>query len=425
MPLLLSQFLNLLASLWWLWLAILLYFPAKYFYLWAKRDLWSNTIKWTMLEIRIPEEIEKTPKAMENVFHSLWSLYDTPSNIKDYWVEGKGLLYYSFEIVGKRDQVHFYIRTPSTHQQLVKSAIWAEYPGAEIKEVDDYVNNFGKDIPNEDYNLWGADLKLVKPDAYPIKTYTYWETEMTREEKRLDPLATLFEAFGNLEEGEEVWVQIKASPVTDDDHPYIAEAQKIINKIMKRPQEKKPGVLAPLQLSKIPSDIWTVLIEGKPIPPAAEEKMPSGLDVGLMKLSPGEAEALRAIEENLGKYVYEGNIRFLYIAKRNIYSPPRGVSSTMAAFNQFATVNLNAFTPDKSKTKVAPWFFEDRRLYVRRRKIFRHYTKRLWPWHRGPYIFSTEELATLYHFPGKNVVPAASVPRVELKKGEVPPNLPT
>ena len=97
----------------------------------------------------------------------------------------------------------------------------------------------------------------------------------------------------------------------------------------------------------------------------------------------------------------------------------------MGAFDQFATVNLNAFKPDKTKTKIAPWFFEKRRLYVRKRKNFRYYVERRWPWHRKPYIFSTAELATMYHFPGKVVAPSAAAPRVEIKKAGVPPELPT
>lgn len=424
MSLYLEEFLNLLLSLWWLWLAILLFPIAKYFFIWAKKDYWFGTLKYEMLEIKIPEEVEKTPKAMENVFHSMWGMYDPPSNIRDYWIGGKDMLYYSFEIVGRQDEVHFYILAPDTHVQLVKSSIWAEYPEAEIEKVEDYINNFGKEVPNEDYDLWGTDLKLAKPDAYPIRTYDYWETELTKDEKKLDPLAALFEAFGDLKEGEEVWVQLKAAPVTEDEHPYIGESQKVINKIMKRPETKKKGILAPLGLSRIPSDVWTVLIEGKPIPPAMEEELPDGFDIGLMKLSPGEAEALRAIENNLGKYVYEGNVRFLYIAKYDILSKPRGITTVMSAFNQFSTVNLNSLKPDRSKTSVIPWFFEGRRLYVKKRRIFRYYTGRAWPWHRSPYIFSTAELATMYHFPGRGVAPSNAVPRVEIKRGEIPPNLP-
>ena len=252
MSLYLSQFLELLLSLWWLWLAILLYSPAKYLYLWAKSDHWFDALKWKVLEIKIPEEVEKTPKAMEDVLHAMWQMYDPPSNIRDYWIDGKGMLYYSLEIVGRRDEVHFYIMVTATSAQLVKSSIWAEYPEAEIQEVDDYVKTFGKEVPNEDYDLWGTDLKLGKPDAYPIRTYTYWETEMTREAKKIDPLAALFETFGNLEEGEEVWVQIKIAPVTEDEHPYLEESQKVINKIMKRPNTKKKGVFQQLGISRIP-----------------------------------------------------------------------------------------------------------------------------------------------------------------------------
>ncbi|MCD6094653.1 hypothetical protein J7J39_01990 [bacterium] len=422
----LSHFLNLLLSLWWVWLTILLLPVAKYFWLFGRRDVkFYSPIKWVLLEIKLPEEVEKTPKAMENVFHALWALYDPPANIREYWIDGKWMGYYTFEIVGRKGEIHFYIRTPIETQERVRGAIYGEYPDAEIEEADDYVNDFGKDIPNEDYDLWGCDFKLTKPDAYPIRTYEYWETELTREAKKIDPLAGLFEVLGTLQEGEEVWIQIKAAPVTDDEHPYLEESKRLIDELMKRKGEKKPGLLEPLALSKIPSDLWTVLIEGKAIPEKEKEELPEGLDIGLMKLSPGEAEALRAIEENLGKYVYEGNIRFLYIAKREVFNKAKGVAGVCGNFSQFSTVNLNGLKPDATKTKVAPWFFEQRRLYLKKRKLFRYYVKRMWPWHRGPYIFSTAELATMYHFPGKRVAPSAAAPRIEIKKGGAPPTLPT
>ncbi len=49
----------------------------------------------------------------------------------------------------------------------------------------------------------------------------------------------------------------------------------------------------------------------------------------------------------------------------------------------------------------------------------------MWPWHRGPYAFSTAELATIFHFPPKEVTPSIGVPRIEIKKGAAPPNLPS
>ncbi|MDD5433031.1 MAG: hypothetical protein PHO70_08670, partial [Candidatus Omnitrophica bacterium] len=38
--------------------------------------------------------------------------------------------------------------------------------------------------------------------------------------------------------------------------------------------------------------------------------------------------------------------------------------------------------------------------------------------------FSTEELATIYHFPGKDAVPSSALERLEMKKGAPPSTLP-
>ena len=43
---------------------------------------------------------------------------------------------------------------------------------------------------------------------------------------------------------------------------------------------------------------------------------------------------------------------------------------------------------------------------------------------KGRFVLDTEELATLFHFPGKTVAPASFMPRIEAKKGEAPPGLP-
>ena len=64
---------------------------------------------------------------------------------------------------------------------------------------------------------------------------------------------------------------------------------------------------------------------------------------------------------------------------------------------------------------------------MRKRKLFRHYQKRLGPFFPrsgGTFILNTEELATLYHFPSRMAAPAPGVPRVEAKKGEAPSGLP-
>ena len=419
-----SYFFQSFLSYWWLWLAILLYAPAKYLFFWTIRELkFYDRVKWLMLEIKIPEEVEKTPKAMENIFHTIWTLYDPPANMKDYWVDGRWTLYYSLEIIGKKGDVRFLLRTPSTHKQLLEYALYAEYPNIEIKETEDYVKKFG-DLPNENYDIWGADLALFKPDVYPLRTYEYWETELTRPEKKIDPMAMLFEFLTGLDEEQEIWIQIRAQPSSEEVRPYIKESQGVVQELMKRAEQKPKSPLEALHIPEAPTDMISVVTQGTPIPERGMEKQEAGFDIGLMKLSPGETEVVRSIEDNLAKYIYEVNIRFLYIGKRGVFAPPKGVPPTLGFFSQFSTINLNGLKPDKTKTKVMPWFFEKRRLFTKKRKLYRYYAARMWPWHRKPYVFSTAELATIFHFPSKEVTPSVGVPRVEMKKGGAPPELP-
>jgi len=59
--------------------------------------------------------------------------------------------------------------------------------------------------------------------------------------------------------------------------------------------------------------------------------------------------------------------------------------------------------------------------------LLRNYIKRFTPYFPRPggtFMMTTEELASLYHFPGQGAAPAPGVPRIEAKRGGVPPELP-
>jgi hypothetical protein len=61
--------------------------------------------------------------------------------------------------------------------------------------------------------------------------------------------------------------------------------------------------------------------------------------------------------------------------------------------------------------------------------MFRNYVARmsaLWPQKAGKsrFILNVEELASLYHFPGRMVTGAPSMSRVEAKRSEAPSDLP-
>ena len=119
-------------------------------------------IQWIVLEIKPPREIERSPKIMEQVFAGFWGIFGTVATKYEKYIKGKLQDYLSAEIVGIDGEIHFFLRIPAKYRNLVEAQIYAQYPQAEIKEVDDYIKNIPADIPNKNWDLWGSRLKLAQ-----------------------------------------------------------------------------------------------------------------------------------------------------------------------------------------------------------------------------------------------------------------------
>jgi hypothetical protein len=414
---------------WWLILPFVLIKPFLYFWLFWRQEAWGKSIKSIVLEIKMPKEILKPIKAMEQVFSAFWGCNYDPADWWEKWIEGKDLPSFSLEIASIDGEPHFFIRIQEGRRNAVESAIYSQYPDAEISVVEDYAKMVPQDIPNKNWKMWGCDYELIKDDMYPIKTYSKFfeeKPDAPKEEKRLDPMATLLEGMGKCKPGEQLWVQISATPMTKGDKAYdkyIKKAKVLIGELAQRPGPPKPPPII--------KGAALALVKGEVL--GAEEKHEEIMPPE-MKLTPGEREILAGVEKKIAEYSFECFIRFMYVAKNEVYfGGAKGIP--FAYFNQFATANLNALKPwAKTITKIhkhwfLPWnLLLERRLFVRKRNLFRHYVDRnnpLHPFAGGTFIMNAEELATIFHFPGKGVAPAPFVPRIESKKGEAPPGLPT
>ena len=177
------------------WVAVPVFLIAIFwqFRLLYKRAHFLEEQEWDFLEIRIPEENLRTPKAMEQVFSSLYGIYSFGISWLGKHKDGKVDLWISFEMVGRAGGIQFFVRTPSQFRNLVESALYSQYPDVEIIDADDYIYDFGRSLPNSTFDIWGTGFKLVKDSVYPIRTYE--EFEETKEEKAIDPLAGIFEAM--------------------------------------------------------------------------------------------------------------------------------------------------------------------------------------------------------------------------------------
>ncbi len=382
-------------------------------YVYYIQERFFLAIKWVLLEIRLPKEVEKTPKAMEQVWHE-WHGFHDIFNLKEEYIKGEFVQWISCEIMSNAGKIHFYVRTPDIFRDLVESAIYSQYPEAEITEAEDYVNSVPADLPNQAYDMWGSDFVLTKQNPYSIRCYEEFEEQ--KEEKRVDPLSSLMENLTTLKEGEQIWLQILAKPILFEGRE---EAEKLVTKLFGKKLEKTSGMAE--ELGKFAGDFVDIIASSREAETKGEKE---SMDMFKMfMLTPGERLILEGIERKMDRLQFYCNIRFIYIAKRDIFFKPK-IRLAMAPFKQFTTLSANGIKIGPNKTKIN-YFFIDKRVFYRKKRLYRFYRKRLFEAWFKPSILNTEELATIFHFPGKMLAPAPMVSRVEARKGEPPSILPT
>ncbi len=369
---------------WFIWAPILsayLFWESWINYI---HSIFINSLSWTLLEIRIPREIAKSPRAMELALTALHNTKDG-NMLERYW---KGFLrmWYSLEIISIGGQIHFFIYVQTPFRNLVESQIYAQYPGAEITEVEDYSQIISpKDLAG-DWNIWGAEFGLTKEDPYPIRTYTeFAEPGRTKEEEKVDSLTSFLEALGSIKEGEQIWFQV------------------LIRAADKSWKERAEAVIEELQQQKATAN--------------EEEKGARSM------LSPGRREVLLAVERNVAKLGFETGIRAIYLARKESYIGTRPVS-LLGGMKQYSTQNLNGFKPAKGTS--VDYFFKKTREARKKREMLCAYQQRSYfyiPYRRKAFVLNSEALATIYHFPGR-VAETPTLSRIEAKRGEPPVNLP-
>jgi len=407
---------------WWFFTPLILWPIFEIAWINYVQEKYIRGIKWKLLEIKIPKEIEKRPKTMDEFFAAIYSTYDVViDTLYDVYLGGMVDVWFSFEIVSIEGDIHFYIRAPELSSDMIEAQIYAQYPEAEIKEAEDYVRDVPDDIPSEDYELWGTDMKLTKEDSYPIRTYK--EYEDTASGDFIDPISNIVEGVSKLRKGEQIWIQILARAVKDD---WKKEADELVLKLIgrKNPKNKKEEGFLSLLISEI-VDLGRYTLLGFFSPQSLiskEDKKEEKEHLSMMlHLSPGEKDVVTAIGNSVKKPGFETDIRWIYLAKRDIFDKTKGNAIAFSFFSQFGSQDLNSFTPNPKTKTSAYYFMTDYRKALRKRQILRKYKRR--EFDQRSYVLNTEELATIFHFPTIEVK-APMTPRVEAKRGKPPAELP-
>jgi hypothetical protein len=391
------------------------------------QTVFLKSLKWTLLEIRPPKDVFKSPLAMELVLNSLYAGAQGGDWFTKYW-KGEVSLWYSLEIVSIEGKVRFFIRTPTKFRTMIETQFYAQYPQIEIFESEDYTNDLPSFTKDSDFNIWAANFVLAKDDVIPIKTYVDYGLDKSigtlEAEQQIDPITPMIEFLGSLSLGEQVWIQILVRPDT------------------KRFSVKKDGELVEGKAwgEKAKETIKELNNKLKETTKDADGRVTTTV----RRATKSEQYVIEAIERNAAKFGFDAHIRVLYIAKKDIFGKLVGTRapSLIGAFRQYASGDLNGFKPDGTTKIDFPW--QDvfgNKIFKRRKYYFDAYKSRAFfygkfdffspasyfttPNSSGgkPYILSTEELATIFHLPGK-VVETPSFSRIDTTKSEPPVNLP-
>lgn len=404
------------------WLPIALLVGFWRVWVWYIQSLFLSGRKPVLLEVKMPREITKSPRAMEQVF-TAFSLSSGETTFLHRGWKGQVRPFFSFEIASFGGQIHFYIWCWSNYKNTVEAAMYAQYPEVELIEVEDYAtkfqfdpavhSGFATDWRKESYEVNASNFRI---NAYPIKTYVDFELEKDpKEEFKIDPLAQIIEFMGSIRPEEQIWAQI-----------VIRKCGKI-------------GVLATydedtLWKDMVKKEVDRIRTLGAIIPTSALEEVLEESHETYDTTRPPHPrpswrhqQLMQSMERNLGKYPFEVGMRGIYFTTGEMRGPY--YTGNRWLWRPFGNPNFQTHIRPRRwhNPYDYPWQdFHDFRWNLHMRRFFDAYRRRLFyhsPWVIPTNIFTNEELASIWH-PPSSTIATPGIQRIPATKAAPPANLP-
>lgn len=397
-----------------IWLPFILFylFYGKWMdYVGAKFALGQGRVT---LRIKLPQEVFKSPEAMEMVIAQLHNVA-SPDNLMQTYLDGKRPLNYSFEIVSIGGEVRLYVNVPRRKtKEAFEANMYAQYPGIEISEEPvDYAAEIPLDTDKWDWMSFHMGKK--KPGEFPLRTYIELGLDkLPKEEEKVDPMTPILDVWALIKPHERLYMQFlcnsfrppsfKNGQLRMSEGPsWPATVAKAIDEIMRRDNKTK----GPIKKEDSESDF-----EGMP------------------RLTPGERSTIEVMERNGSKYPYLTAIRWIYLVEKGKFNGDVINPVIRAQQGQFDVLGRNSigvrWRTDFGYKDIIPGG-KKKKLSALKKQEFKEYKMRKYfPKGAGdkPVIFSSEELATIFHIPGK-VALTPTLARIPSARSEAPSNLPT
>lgn len=362
-----------------------------------------------LYRIKLPQEVSKSPEAMELVLNQLWN-QATPDNFYEGWIDGKTPPRAALEMVSIGGDVRFYISVARKKmvEQLVPS-MYSQYPGIElVEEPVDYAAEIK--VGDPDWDVWSTHLNKKDKKWGPIRTYVETGLQnLPKEEEKTDPITILLDRLGEVGPNEHLYFQIN---ITAANKPHPLRGDLLLSEgpaWNKEAEARVDEILRRDPVTKAPLNSGETDFEGSP------------------RLSPGERENVEAIERNASKHAFRANIRYLYAARKGHFRPDllNPLNRTWSIFDNVGRGSIGV----RWRTDFNYMWFSDPfgTVLEKYKKVeHAHYKLRKQANHcqaDKPKIFTVEELATMFHIPGKVAI-TPTLDRIASTRSEAPTNLP-
>ncbi|PJC37408.1 hypothetical protein CO046_00555 [Candidatus Peregrinibacteria bacterium CG_4_9_14_0_2_um_filter_53_11] len=329
------------------------------------------------------KDFKESIGVMSHFFEGVYALYEGDLKYKFIGQDFISLEYAVFD-----NQIFFYVVVPHRLISLFEKQITGFYPDAYIEQVEDY-NIFKKNSKiAANYMKFSADPWL------PIKTY---------QRQGSDPLNTMANSLSKVAGEDAAAIQIMLRP-----HPpgWQQKGRKKAEEIFKNSDKGGFHWWSPLA--------WLGTIFGIGVRGAEDLKENMDPSKGSTRTTPLTDEQVKAIEEKNTKVGYEAVIRVLAAAP-TLKRANEHLANIRSAFGQYSTTDNNSFAKTKRhslkaliknyilRTMDRPWYL---RLFTK------------------PMILSSEEVASLYHFPNIRFNKGSSIAWQNFKIAPAPHNLP-
>ncbi len=405
-----------------IWLPVALWMACWNAWVWYVQALFLSSRNPILLEVKMPRDITKSPRAMELALTGFSISSGETTFIHRGW-KGQIRTYFSFEMTSFGGEIHFYIWCWKNYRSAVEMAMYAQYPEIELVEVEDYASKFrydpkvhscfATDFRRESH----ADHDLVvgtrNVDAYPIRTYIDFELDKDpKEEFKVEPLAMVVEYLGALTPGEQTWVQIVFRKAGNYDHVLFPdnmedEWEQAVHDEVNRVRFKA---------TSRPHDPHG---HGDPHEDDDRASFPHPTE--------SQREQLQSMERNFGKHPFEVGMRGIHISSKGLHGP--SYAGLRYLWRPFNNPQFRSALKPKRWTNDFDYPWQDingfrNELMIRR--FLDAYRRRSFftsPWKTPTFVMTNEEIATIWHPPSRTIQ-TPGLERIPATKASAPMNLP-